>query len=374
MAQHAGLAVAPAPIGTYSAEPIKTGRKASVATDTGSRRRTGGRVRAGRRKGVAALSAHAQHVYHERAAHRDYRRPSPKCGSYQPSRLEEEWSNAWAKWEAQRTPVTRDVFCALDRQLGQPQRSRDASTLQCGGQRVAIEPLVGLLRNPLYPCHNSTIPAALVPSYLWLDEVPPRHAGGRAYLLDMGASTWTGGGPGEREVGFSATHWLVEVYAQRGVAFDRILAWEATQHKSSQVWNAMPVEISSRTSYYNVPISADRNSSSHPWRNLLELATPDDFVVVKLDVDQPAIEASLVQQLIDDPAIHARVDVLLYEQHWFQATTASAQACSNPAELCIAPNFHRQKHVGSYKRTFLSATRETFARLRRLGVLAHYWY
>ena len=42
-------------------------------------------------------------------------------------------------------------------------------------------------------------------------DLPPGSRRAR-YLLDMGSSTWTGGGPGERETGASATHWLVEAY------------------------------------------------------------------------------------------------------------------------------------------------------------------
>ena len=136
----------------------------------------------------------------------------------------------------------------------------------------------------------------------------------------------------------------------------------------------MPTEIRARTSYYNIPISDDQNSSSHPWRHLLELAHPNDFVVVKLDVDHPAIEANLISQLKRDPEILARVDVLLWEQHWFQATTASQPACSGAGELCLTPGFHRRKHVGVYPRTSFSKTVDAFVLLRQLGVLAHYWY
>ena len=54
-------------------------------------------------------------------------------------------------------------------------------------------------------------------------------------------------------------------------------------------------------SYYNVPISDNENQSSYPWRHLL--AAPCDFVVVKLDVDNPVIEASLIHELMQERAI-----------------------------------------------------------------------
>ena len=320
------------------------------------------------------LNPHTLNAYQRLRTRRTAGASSPACSGYTPSTLEEAWVNAWKQWEAQRTPVTRRVLCELDSSLGPPRRGRDASALHCGGKRVAMEPLVGLLRNPLFPCQNASLTAALDPSFLWLDELPPVASDSAAYLLDMGASTWTGGGPGEQEVGASATQWLIELFAKKGVAFDRILAWEATPHTSSRIWSAMPTEIRARTSYYNIPISDDQNSSSHPWRHLLELAHPNDFVVVKLDVDHPAIEANLISQLKRDPEILARVDVLLWEQHWFQATTASQPACSGAGELCLTPGFHRRKHVGVYPRTSFSKTVDAFVLLRQLGVLAHYWY
>ena len=100
-------------------------------------------------------------------------------------------------------------------------------------------------------------------------------------------------------------------------------------------------------SYYNVPVSHNVNASNHPWRHLLDLARPHDFVVVKLDIDHAETEASLMHQFMEDPAIHSRVDMLLWEQHWFSATRASKPACSSAAELCIVPGFHRNRHTKS---------------------------
>ena len=58
-------------------------------------------------------------------------------------------------------------------------------------------------------------------------------------------------------------------------------------------------------------IGAGDNSPSNPWRHLLELANPCDFVVAKIDVDSPTIEDGLIRQLMESEAIRSRVDVLL---------------------------------------------------------------
>jgi hypothetical protein len=311
---------------------------------------------------------------------RVYRRDMPAFDEaeheciYTPSSLEVAWADVWAQWEIQRTPVTQAVLCEASSRLGAPQRPRDASMFTCGSSQVEIEPLVGILRNPRVPCEDRSLSAVLNQSYLWLDVLPPLNPGSHAYLLDMGASTWMGGGPGEREVGASGTSFIVDRFAQLGLAFDRILAWEATPHSGSEIWSSVPVEIQARMSYYNVPISDNENQSSYPWRHLLELAAPRDFVVVKLDVDNPVIEASLIHQLMQERAISSRVDVLLWEPHWRSASKISRLACADPLQLCIVPGFHRNARHPSPLHTYLSETVKTFAELRKLGVLAHAWY
>ena len=172
---------------------------------------------------------------------RVYRRDMPAFDEaeheciYTPSSLEVAWADVWTQWEIQRTPVTQAVLCEASSRLGAPQRPRDASMFTCGSSQVEIEPLVGILRNPRVPCEDRSLSAVLNQSYLWLDVLPPLNPGSHAYLLDMGASTWMGGGPGEREVGASGTSFIVDRFAQLGLAFDRILAWEATPHSGSEI-------------------------------------------------------------------------------------------------------------------------------------------
>ena len=42
---------------------------------------------------------------------------------------------------------------------------------------------------------------------------------------------------------------------------------------------------------------------------------PEDLVVVKLDIDNSPIEAALVEQLLNSPALLALVDDFYYEHH-----------------------------------------------------------
>lgn len=158
----------------------------------------------------------------------------PRC-RYAPSELEQTWVRALAAAETARAKFGLDELCRLYRPVRWP---ADASVMNCHGQKILIEPLVGLLRNPDFPCQRRNLSAWPAPPvtreymgeilstrYVQFDAVALlRRRGGRAILLDIGASLWKGGGAGEGEVGAAATRWLVDKFAALGVQFDRILA------------------------------------------------------------------------------------------------------------------------------------------------------
>jgi len=53
----------------------------------------------------------------------------------------------------------------------------------------------------------------------------------------------------------------------------------------------------------------------NPWRILERIATPQDWVVVKLDIDTPQIENELMRQLSEEVGVQALVDEVFYEHH-----------------------------------------------------------
>jgi hypothetical protein len=80
--------------------------------------------------------------------------------------------------------------------------------MRCGDRSVCIEPLVEVLRAPAFPC-NDGVPVQIGPpqlysraaetrmmdrNFVWTHDagaLPPRtSAGARAFLFDLGASTW----------------------------------------------------------------------------------------------------------------------------------------------------------------------------------------
>ena len=68
-----------------------------------------------------------------------------------------------------------------------------------------------------------------------------------------------------------------------------------------------------RLHFMNWPVDKDEESDRNPLQLLN--ATPQDFVVVKLDIDTPDVETELVQQLLEDVKLHALVGVFYFEHH-----------------------------------------------------------
>ena len=91
----------------------------------------------------------------------------------------------------------------------------------------------------------------------------------------------------------------------------------------------------------------------NPFTMLTNSFTPDDFVVVKLDIDTPVVEAALVEQLRGDPALLQLVDEFYFEHH-----------------------VHQEELSGPWTGTMegsVGASLGLMSELRKNGVSVHYW-
>ena len=182
----------------------------------------------------------------------------------------------------------------------------------CTGEEIAIpiEPLVSFLRHPLAYCHSEkkawwfhvigggNVDFILDKTYLlvpFVDEVGAQSA--RTWLFDAGASTYDTGAGG------ASQSWFVDTYRERGFEFDRIFGWEAAQTDPREQWSTIPADIKRKTSWYNIPATIGIGDADNPLTFIKALTKPEDFVVFKLDIDAPAIEIALVQQIIHDPQL-----------------------------------------------------------------------
>ena len=187
----------------------------------------------------------------------------------------------------------------------------------------------------------------------WRTEAWPdggKSSSSSAIFFDLGASLYNKG------VGGASTKWFVDEYRARGIPFDRIYAWEATPHTDAEIYGAMPEAVVDRIAYYNVPVDATVGAKHNPWRTLRAVATPSDFVLVKIDIDNSTVEEALIAELLEDRALASLVDELYFEHHVLRTP------------------------MWGYGWRFLTKTKHTlvdsydfFGMLRELGIRAHSW-
>ena len=229
----------------------------------------------------------------------------------------------------------------------------------CGGvarvMQVPIEPLIGFLRHPAVHCLN-TKQSIVDKNYMFLSNreqiIPRLKTQGvvtRFYLFDLGASLYTSG------LGGASQQWFVEVYRERGIEFDRILAWEASKHEPNAIFAEYTKDVAGKVSYFNVPAPMDVNDKMSPIRMIKTIVRPNDFLVLKIDIDNDPVEIAIIKSFIDDPSFTNLIDEFFFEHH----------VTNSPMEFLgwgLDPKVNN-----------LTESYDLFVKLRNAGVRAHSW-
>jgi hypothetical protein len=235
--------------------------------------------------------------------------------------------------------------------------SRMVYTQRCGEKKTGrsraqlIEPLVGILRDPLTICPRPEgVPLdvyttfqkdeswvqskrhfVLGPAAPWSDTPNNLHSwriGGfgpwvkgkseslrtrQTLLFDIGASVYEGWHGNKSAVG---ALWLVDRANRQKVGFDWIVSFEYEKVDPDLVFASVPSELLPHYIYYNQGVEKAADGKWNPWRILKGMGTTaNDYVVVKLDIDNPDIETSLMEQLAVTPSIYGLVDEMFFEHH-----------------------------------------------------------
>ena len=243
--------------------------------------------------------------------------------------------------------------------------------------REPIEPLYGVARHPfgVARCATSGLgkQADLFDiTYLIIHNDcgwQQKHHKPRVVLFDMGASE------GFRAIprGIPATvraggglspsiPLLYRLYQDRCLEPDAIFAWEPNKRITASVWwgDARP-ELRRKVRFFEVPVDEGELNNAirgtHPPGSFLELlaaeVTRGDFVVVKLDIDTPAVEQTIIGALAQRPDLAGLIDELFFEYHF----------------AFDGLNFGWGTRVNGNVDTALA----TMHRLRELGIRAHFW-
>ena len=231
--------------------------------------------------------------------------------AYEPSAAEVQWTDlvrrenpvSCGAWNAH-SPLGQLLAESADGVLSAPPASHLLFTDDAGARRRSpIEPLVASLRHPLLCAPgNATRERVMDKDFLMLPSIHGLRRVGRArraILVDLGAGLYASGGsrgePGSS--GGGGLHWLINSFRERGVDFDRIFAWEARRLNPATLWGSIPPELVGKISYFNTPVTSEPGGAHNPWRVLASVATPEDYVAVKIDIDHSPTELALVDQV-----------------------------------------------------------------------------
>ena len=239
-----------------------------------------------------------------------------------------------------------------------------------------IEPLVSHLRHPLAGCvgeeHmsrftlHSNIYRVLMLSRGYI--LPPQHVSPHKTTFkyyDAGASSWSQGKGGP------SIQFFVTFFRRHNIWFDRIFAFEANV-RASQFYKSVPDNWKKFVDYRQLYVSSSRaeDSSDSPFIPALieQSAKPEDYILFKLDIDSPHVEAGSV----DDILAHASttpIDEFFWEHH--------VQGNYILARGYWKQDFLRQSKSSSssssYPHVTLRESYEYFWKLRQHGIRAHSW-
>ena len=116
----------------------------------------------------------------------------------------------------------------------------------------------------------------------------------------------------------------------------------------------MPSRLLLRYHYFNVPAPTDPQDAANPLNMIKSLATADDYVALKIDIDNTDVEMQFVRQLLGDPVAAALVDELFFEHH--------------VNFLPMMKNWKNPHEVMTLKDSY-----DIFVKLRNMGIRAHGW-
>ena len=175
------------------------------------------------------------------------------------------------------------------------------------GRRSYIEPITGIARHPLAPvgCKKGWRKwkqSLFDISHIRVESECKGHCS-PSVLFDMGCSVYhdtrsaSGRGP--------SIPLFLQMY-EKSHPIRRIFAWEAKT--VSGWWTHVPPSVKYMTHFYNTPVTAAEFESS------LSAVKEEDFVVVKLDIDNTKAELEIVDVIKKNARL---IDEFFFEYHFY---------------------------------------------------------
>jgi hypothetical protein len=132
-----------------------------------------------------------------------------------------------------------------------------------------------------------------------------------------------------------------------------VYAWEYEVLDPVIEWRMIPADLYAEFGFINTGVTADPAASSNSWHMLLSVVRSTDDVIVKLDIDTSAIEATRIRQRLETPQLQRLVDEMFFEHH---------------VRVKEMERFWWKDWSGD-----LSMTYEWYTALRQAGIRMHSW-
>jgi len=149
--------------------------------------------------------------------------------------------------------------------------------------------------------------------------------------------------------------WFDSVYEHMCAAFQGYWAWEATQIDPERTFAVLPNRVVPNYHWYNVPADPAVGSANNPLSHIRKVATVDDYVVLKIDIDTSPLEEAFVNQLLADTELLGLVDEFYWEHH----------VRMKPVDFAWRYSISKVYYPKD--------SQALFARLRAAGIRAHSW-
>ena len=268
-----------------------------------------------------------------------------------------------------------------------PPNSREKavlSRLTCGdGRHEYLEPLTGMARHPLADVNCEPPRAIHHPNFtenlfdirhLILQNKCKRPTEGATMLphgaqsaqnlfYDLGASNYSGSF--DLDTGFGmgpSVPLFMELYKRNCIVFDHIWAWEYTAFDPRQYWSAVPADARGKLHFMNIPVPVEPHPNG--FLSLLRAtAKPQDFVAVKVDVDDSRVEESVVWAIAHDRYLASLVDELFFEYHFF----------GEPRFILGWGIRNNPAFPQSWTNATVATALDLMRKLRERGIRGHFW-
>jgi len=260
-----------------------------------------------------------------------------------------------------------------------PEELAVLSSFSSGGTNTnteVIEPLHGVARHPFarVGCKGEHHKSIFDITYnILYNNCGSKDLKPRTFLFDMGASVGFKGVPG----GFYSempTHGgglspslplFYRLYTDRCLEPDDIFAWEPHPGVTPDTWwGELPASIRAKVRFFETFVgegtlgAAINTGTTHSpsVTSFLEILAsnckPEDFVIVKLDIDTPEAELTIAQAIARRPDLAALIDEMFFEYHFdFDGMHFGWEKVDGDVDTALA----------------------LFYRLRTLGIRIHFW-